>query len=421
MTRLDTLKTRGLAALWAASIAACGNATLSDPSDPAAGVTIAIAPTDAVLNTGNSLPFGAVVAGTTDLGVTWSVQEGSACGSVSATGLYSAPANAATCHVVVASLADPTKSAAATVTVQVGGPSTPWRPFSASSPWNTPIAASPVLDPNSAALVSAFISSSPYGAHLDVNIPNYSVPLYWADATTPTFPVFAELGGEGWNGYPATLSMPIPAGAAPDPQSDHHLLVISPDRKLEWGCYNMSYSSSASPQWQASLCATSDLTGTGVRVPATQANPWWLAHGPRACGFPLVAGLIRVEEVQAGQINHALVIAYPGILKGKFTPPASTNSAIGAASGGVPCGGRFQYDPTVDVTTLGLSPAGQAIVRALQVYGAYVGDYSGALSLYAENSAAAKAYWANGVLDMYELQNKIDLTRFRVLQIGPLY
>ena len=35
------------------------------------------------------------------------------------------------------------------------------------------------------------------------------------------------------------------------------------------------------------------------------------------------------------------------------------------------------------------SPAWRTILRALQEYGAYVGDYSGALSLYAENSPAA--------------------------------
>jgi hypothetical protein len=88
---------------------------------------------------------------------------------------------------------------------------------------------------------------------------------------------------------------------------------------------------------------------------------------------------------------------------------------------GVPCGGRFQYDPSVDVTTLGLSRAGQIIVRALQEYGAYVGDYSGALSLYAENSDAAKAYWANGVLSSYDLSGRIDLNKFRIIKYGTMY
>ena len=63
--------------------------------------------------------FTATVTGTTtDQGVTWSVKEGAAGGSISSPGgLYTAPASAGTFHVVATSVADPTKSASATVTV----------------------------------------------------------------------------------------------------------------------------------------------------------------------------------------------------------------------------------------------------------------------------------------------------------------
>jgi hypothetical protein len=380
-------------------------------------LSVAVVPTSAAVGTGRSYQFGAVVHGGADLAVTWSAD----CGTVDDTGLYVAPQDPATCHVVVASHADPQKSATAVVTVSTSPPSA-WRPFSADSPWNTPIPASAELEPGSATLVANFIKSGveAYGAHLDVNIATYSIPLYWADAGTPSHPVKAANGGVGWGGNDVTADMPIPDGAAPDPESDHHMLVVSADRTVEYGCWDVSHSASASPPWQAGFCATADLTGTGVRPPSPT-NPWWLAYGARACGFPLVAGLIRVEEIQAGRIDHALVIAYPGILGPGFTPPASSPSISGVQSGGVPCGGRFQYDPSVDVTTLGLSRAGQIIVRALQEYGAYVGDFSGALSLYAESSPAAQAYWASGVLGTYELQDKLDLTRFRVIELGTVY
>jgi hypothetical protein len=240
---------------------------------------------------------------------------------------------------------------------------------------------------------------------------------------TPIHQVFSSIGGLGWigiNGFNAIGPMPIPNGATPDPQSDHHLLVVDPLLNLEWGCWNMV---NASGQWRGGLCATSDLNGTGVRVPATLAQPWYIAHGPRACGFPLVAGLIRTEEIKAGRIDHALVVAYPHIRAGWFTPPASTGQArVGndaISTRGIPCGGRIQFDPSIDVNTLGLTNSGKIIVKALQEYGAYVGDYSGALSLYAENSAAARAYWATGVLDGSEVA--VDLSKFRVLKLGTLY
>jgi len=301
-----------------------------------------------------------------------------------------------------------------------GGAPLGWRPFSADSPWNTPIPANPLLDPNSAALVADLASSSPWGPHLDVNVEDWSVPVYWADASTPTFQVLAHVGGDGWtgtDGMEATGTMPIPPGATPDPAGDAHMAVVDRARGLEWGCWDMRLEGG---RWVAGLCATADLSGAGVRPPATSARPWTAAHGARACGYPLLAGLIRVDEIEAGRIDHALVIAYPHIRSGWFTPPASTGSARGSANG-IPCGGRIQLDPALDLDALGLSRTGKIIARALQTYGAYVGDYSGAIDLFAENGPTALARWRDGVLSTYELKDRIDLSRLRVLQAERLY
>jgi hypothetical protein len=305
-----------------------------------------------------------------------------------------------------------------------GGGGAAWRPFNAQSPWNTPIPANPALESDSAALIADLATSSPWGTHLDVNIEGYSIPLYFADATTPLVTVRAMWGGAGWSGndgHDALGQMPLPSGALPDPEDDHHLLVVDRARGIEWGCWNVQPRSGT---WTAGLCATANLTGTGVRVPSTQAAHWYDAVGARACGFPLIAGLIRTEEIAAGRIDHALVIAYPHIRAGWFTAPASTaQGRVGSNSistRGIPCGGRIQLDPALSLDIPGLSRAGRIILRALQEYGAYVGDYSGAISLYAENSAQAQAAWRD-VLDPYALLDKLDFTRLRVLRYGPLY
>jgi len=299
-----------------------------------------------------------------------------------------------------------------------------YRPFSANSPWNTKIASNPTIAVDSAALVTDLATSSQYGTHLDVNIAGYSIPFYWADASTPRVQVLADIGGEGWtgsNGFNATASMPIPAGAMADPQSDHHILVVDRAANMEWGCWAMNDGSGG---YHAGLCATADLAGTGVRPIAATANPWYVAHGARACGYPLIAGLIRPEEIEAGRIDHALVIAYPHIRSRYYTPPASTAQATttdAISTRGIPCGGRIQFDPDVSLASLGLSAAGVTIMRALQEYGAYVGDYSGAISLYADNSPDARAYWATGTLDTYAMMNKVEFADFRVLELGTLY
>jgi hypothetical protein len=72
------------------------------------------------------------------------------------------------------------------------------------------------------------------------------------------------------------------------------------------------------------------------------------------------------------------------------------------------------------VTTLGLSPAGLAIARALQQYGAFIGDFSGAVSLYADASPTAQAVWSSGALGNSDA-SKIPLNRFRVLKLGMIY
>ncbi len=80
-------------------------------------VSVTVSPGTLNLPFGGSAVFAALVTDATNVSVTWSVQEGSSCGSVSSTGTYTAPSSASTCHVIATSAADPTKSGSATVTV----------------------------------------------------------------------------------------------------------------------------------------------------------------------------------------------------------------------------------------------------------------------------------------------------------------
>jgi hypothetical protein len=303
-----------------------------------------------------------------------------------------------------------------------------WRPFSSTSPWNTPIAANPPLDPDSATFIADLDSLTGAGQQaLSVNIQGYSIPVYYVDSTTvPMVNVTASLGGTGFRTgaandgtVPGTGLAPIPAGATPAAGTDRHLCVVDKTAEKEWDLYAADDSSGS---WTAALAAAMDLTSTGVRPPTT-GNPWWAGQGARACGFPLIAGLITVDEVKAGHIDHALIIAYPHIRSRYFTPPAS--SAQGTTSDaiqtrGVECGGQIQLDPMLDLSTLGLSATGLMIAHALQTYGAFVGDYSGAISLYADASATAQAAWSAGLLSNGEV-DKVPLASLRVLKLGMTY
>jgi len=90
-------------------------ATVTVTAAPA--VQVAISPKTTSVAVGKAVTFSATVRNASNTAVTYRVQEASGCGSVTAGGVYTAPAAAATCHVVATSAADTSKSDTATVTV----------------------------------------------------------------------------------------------------------------------------------------------------------------------------------------------------------------------------------------------------------------------------------------------------------------
>jgi hypothetical protein len=100
-----------LAALLALSSAgACSKGSSPPP-------TLTISPSAPVLGPRQSQQFTAAVDGESSPAVTWSVREGSRGGSITPSGLYTAPASSGTYHVVATRVADPAQTATATAYV----------------------------------------------------------------------------------------------------------------------------------------------------------------------------------------------------------------------------------------------------------------------------------------------------------------
>jgi hypothetical protein len=95
----------------------CGGGSVSAPAN-VVSVTVTTMSSNVIV--GQTLQFTATVTGTTNTAVTWSVSGGASNGTISATGVYTAPAavpNPATVTITATSQADTTKSGSATVTV----------------------------------------------------------------------------------------------------------------------------------------------------------------------------------------------------------------------------------------------------------------------------------------------------------------
>ncbi len=300
-----------------------------------------------------------------------------------------------------------------------------WRPFSGDSPWNQPIAANAPTDSDSRAMIDDFASR---GA-LFVNIKDWSVPVYFVDADhTPLHDVGDSRPGIYGRGFDFPRRIPIPADAVASPpyqaDSDNHLCIVDRAKGLEWGMWLAQ--KDASGRWFTSLGAVTDLAGAGVAPPWFESAREFDSHRARASGFPLIAGLMLLEEFRAGRINHALVFAYDHCRTEFFVPPASTAQVTlptTTNARGIPMGGRIQLDPAWDVEHSKLSHSGKIIARALQEYGAYCGDYAGANVVYVENSPAAVAAW-EGILNYRELEATFTpdfiRERFRVIDSGNL-
>ena len=102
------------------AVTATATVTVSPPAtggSPPATVAVSVTPATGSVSACQTLALQAAITGTTNTAVTWSVAEGASGGSVSSSGVYTAPSAPGTYHVVATSQADSTKSATATLTV----------------------------------------------------------------------------------------------------------------------------------------------------------------------------------------------------------------------------------------------------------------------------------------------------------------
>ena len=103
-------------------LTACGGGSDSasphpPPPPPPPSMSITVVPSTATLREAASQSFSAMVTGSSNTAVTWSVMEGASGGAITTQGLYTAPQASGTYHVSATSQADTSKSATATVTV----------------------------------------------------------------------------------------------------------------------------------------------------------------------------------------------------------------------------------------------------------------------------------------------------------------
>jgi hypothetical protein len=106
--------------------------------------------------------------------------------------------------------------------------------------------------------------------------------------------------------------------------------------------------------------------------------------GTAATSLALLGGTMRLSELRAGHIDHALGISIPQARRGVVAWPAQRTDGNLSSPDAIPEGTRFRLDPRLDLSKLKLPPLTRMIAEAAQRYGLFVRDQSGAVAFYGE-------------------------------------
>ncbi|WP_353184208.1 hypothetical protein [Bosea sp. (in: a-proteobacteria)] len=232
------------------------------------------------------------------------------------------------------------------------------RPFAAAASWNTPLAASAVLER----------LDWPADALFGVAWSSYSPAIRVSAASDPLVSVAYPAS---WGRPPGHLAIRIPADADGARGSDGELLVIDGGTVHNFWQFRRLNPAEATAQ----AYAAADLVGGDGWG---RASPF-LGAGITAVGASQLAGLLVQAETDRGEIAHALQIA----IDAAYAKPGYTGAAIGGdglnPAGLVQEGERLAI-PAATPMPDGLSPLGRKVFRAYRRYGAFVVDVAGGVT-----------------------------------------
>jgi len=261
--------------------------------------------------------------------------------------------------------------------------------FASDSFWYTPIPANAPLHPNSAGFTKDFLrqKTSYYGT-VNINTRDYASPVFIVGSEVATVKVTQwDCQKQGFTDPQLAqqwAAVPIPDYAVQSKGTDAEMTIYQPSSDTLWEFWQAS---KVNGQWQA--CWGGRLTDASKNYGAFSGH-----YGTTATGLPFLGGQITAEELNTGEIRHAIGIALVEVEDHTiFSWPAKRSDGFNPLKfpNRIPEGLRFRLDPAVNVDALNMSRAGKIVARAAQKYGFVVWDKSGAIAIRAQNSVSYTA------------------------------
>ncbi len=270
--------------------------------------------------------------------------------------------------------------------------------FPANNIWNVPVDTLPV-DTHSNAWISSIGAGT--GLHMDFGSGTWDggpigIPYNAADAATPKYAVDFYYGDES---DPGPYS--IPASPLIEYSGDHHLLVVDQSTCRLYEMYDVTHNTNGS--WSGGSGAVWDLGSNALRP-----NGWTSAD---AAGLPILPGLVRYDEVAAGEIDHA--IRFTADSTNSYIWPARhlTSGTPGVLTSTPPMGARFRLKASFNIS--GYPADMQVILRAMKKYGIILADNGSDWFI----SGAPDPRWDN---DMLHLLDGITGSNFEAVNASGL-
>lgn len=273
--------------------------------------------------------------------------------------------------------------------------------FPTNNIWNVPVDNLP-LDSNSATYVSTIGANA--SAHADFGSGLWDggpigIPFVVVSNSQPLVSVSFDYSNESDPGpYPIPSNAPIEGGS--QSSGDRHVLVVDQDNCTLYELYD------AQPQtggaWHAGSGAVFNLNSQSLR-PAG----WTSAD---AAGLPILPGLVRYDEVTAGEIRHAIRFTAPQT-RNTYVWPARHEASSLTAMKYPSMGQRFRLKSSFDISSF--SPDVQVILTALKKYGMILADNGSSWYL----SGVPDERWNND--DLHEF-SQISGAAFEAVDVSSL-
>lgn len=256
------------------------------------------------------------------------------------------------------------------------GERAPEEPSGGNSVWTRPVPDDAPLDPRSDRLVASLTAVVERGSRTGrpawIAINTCSTRIVTVPADQPPVRVTLRDGGLE---YKRTLQaafekVPLPPEAQPSNCPDRTIVVVQPSRDRMWELWHARRDASG---WQADW---GGATQRASKNPGSYGPQDWPGGqynwGASGSSMTMIGGVMRLEEVRRGSIDHALTLALPNVAGGVWAWPAQRTDGTLAGPDAIPYGAHFRLDPSVDVDSLTAPAATKLIARAAQRYGLIV-------------------------------------------------